>query len=294
MERNKKIIIGGGISGLLKAYYDKEAILITERIGGQLKAPFQLGPKYFHVDEYTKRFLSEIGFCSQEITIKKVKIGFFYDNSLHDVNTEKNRKLYFEKTRGENEIYRSSMSAGASEFDSFDIDINEIIDILKDGIKDRIILGKIENINSLRKEITVEGKKYKYEKLISTIPLNTFLTLNNKLSIAKEYKSYPTTFIQCSTDIKEEFKKYDYIYYSEPHFLFHRVTKVGSYTVLEFKGDNIGIWENEIDRFVLKTGQLIQNDIKISLGHIEFFGRYGTWDHSILINTLLKQIYGTK
>ncbi len=234
MKRNQKIILGGGISGLLQAYYNPEALLVSDQIGGQLKAPFQLGPKYLHVDEYSKRFFSEIGLNPN---IKKIKIGFLYDGEFHNTNTEENRKLYFQKTREKNEPYHSSMSADMTEFDSFDIDTDDIVDLLKEKIKNKIIIGKVEKIDNRFKEITVNGETIKYEKLISTIPLNIFLYLNNKAEIAKSFKSFPTTFIL--DEIVWDIEDYDYVYVSEPCYPFHRITKTESGTVLEFKGDNI-------------------------------------------------------
>ena len=97
MEKNRKIILGGGISGLLKAYFDPEAVLITEQIGGQLSVPFQLGPRYVHVDRYTRRFFSEIKLYP---AVRNVRVGFFYKGSLHNTNTEENKKLYFNIRRG--------------------------------------------------------------------------------------------------------------------------------------------------------------------------------------------------
>lgn len=288
MKKDTTIILGGGIAGLLQAYFNPEALLISDQIGGQFKSPFPLGPKYLHVDDYSKRFFSEIDL---ESNIKKIKIGFFYKNELHNINTEENRKLYFKKTRGENKPYSSSMSSDMNEFDSFEIDSNKIVDVLKNKIKNNIILGKISKIDDNQKIITVNKINLKYKKLISTIPLNVFLFLNNKAEIAKEFKSFPTTFILSSKKTSDKIKDYNYVYFSELEYNFHRVTRTEQGLVLEFKGDKIPQINTEIDRVVLKTGQLVQNDIEINLEDVEFFGRYATWKHSILINTLLKQIY---
>lgn len=289
MKKDISVILGGGIAGLLKAYFEPEAILISDQIGGQFNSPFQLGPKYLHVDEYSKRFFSEIGL---KPNIKKIKIGFYYKNELHNINTEENRKLYFKKTRGKDKPYQSSMSADATEFDSFDIKIDKIIDLLKNKIQNNIILGKVSNINSKERTISINRIKLKYKTLISTIPLNVFLLLNSKPEIAKEFKTYPTTFVLSSKKTSDKIKEYDYVYFSESEYLFHRVTRTPRGLVLEFKGDNIPKIDTEIDRYILKTGQLIQNVIKIDLENVEFFGRYATWDHSILINKLLKKLYG--
>lgn len=292
MQENKSIILGGGISGLLEAYFNPDAILISDQIGGQLKSNFQLGPKYLHVDEISKQFFKELNIVPP---IRKIKIGFFYDDDIHSENTEENRKRYFKKTRSlSSEPYVSSMSGNLSEFDSFDIDLEKIIDILKNRIKNQIVLEKITKINLNKKEIITEKNKYKYNDLISTIPLNVFLFLSNNSEIAKHFVSSPTTFI-FSKSLEhcpfQNFQSFDYVYVSEPNFDFHRITKVPNGVVFEYNSDTIKTLKTEEDRVIMKVGQLIQNDVKIEIENVKFSGRYGSWKHNIKINNLLKQLY---
>ena len=49
--RENKIILGGGVAGLLQAYFNPDAVIVTDQIGGQFSSRFQLGPKYLHVDK---------------------------------------------------------------------------------------------------------------------------------------------------------------------------------------------------------------------------------------------------
>lgn len=288
----EKIILGGGIAGLIKGYFNKEAVIITDQIGGQFSSKFQLGPKYLHVDEYSKRFFDELGI---QPPIKKIKIGFFYDDILHYENTDENRKRYFEKTRsGSGEPYKSVMSGNQIEFDSFNIDVNEIVDIIKEKIQNEIILERVSKINMIHNRVLVGEKEIEYDKLISTIPLNIFMFLSGKPEIAKQYVSYPTTFVLNSSIENcpfEDFEDIDYVYISESEYAFHRITNTSLGPVFEFRGDDIPIMKNEIDRVVMKVGQLVHNDIKVSLKDVEFFGRYASWDHSLLTNILLKKIY---
>lgn len=291
LERNK-IILGGGISGLLQAYFNPDAVIISDQIGGQFSSKFQLGPKYLHVDKYTKKFLNELNITTK---IKRIKIGFFYDGKLHSNNTEENRKKYFLKTRGETKKpYKSVMSADKTKFDSFNIDVVEIINKIKEKMSNESILEKAIKIDIDNKLITTKSKIIKYSNLISTIPLNTFLFLCNKIKEAKQYKSYPTTFIYQNT-YKEcpfnDFQDYDYVYVSEPEYLFHRITKITNGLVYEHKGDLVPISINDTDRVVMKIGQLVQNNIKIEYKNIKFCGRYAKWQHNLLVNDLLKELY---
>jgi protoporphyrinogen oxidase len=184
------------------------------------------------------------------------------------------------------------MSSDMTEFDSYDIGTEEIINILKAKIKNEIIINKVIKINNLHRQITLEnGEILSYNNLISTIPMNVFLYLNDKIEVAKQFKSFPTTFILVENDVVNDFKDYTYVYFSEPQYPFHRITQLEHSAVFEFKGDDIRRFPSESNRFVQKVGQLIQNDIKIDIKYVEFFGRYGCWKHGILVNDLLKQIY---
>jgi len=288
--KKTEIILGGGIAGLLWHYFNPKSVIITDRIGGQFLTKFQLGPKYIHIDKYTTRFFKEIDL---KPNIKKIKIGFFYDGKLHSKNTEKNRKKYFEKTRGNiKEIYYSAMSADKTEFDSYDISINKIIEKIK--IEDRVLLEKVNNINLENKKIITNSTEITFDKLVSTIPLNTFLYLADRSNITNQFKSYPTTFV-LSSNYKNcpfnDFKDFDYVYFSEEKYPFHRITKTEKGLVFEFKGDVIYPIINEKDRIIMKVGQLIQNDLNINFENVNFFGRYGCWKHKIKINDLLKELY---
>ncbi len=288
----KEIILGGGIAGLIWGYYHPESIIITDQLGGQFSSNFQLGPKYLHVDENTKKFFEDLRINP---LIKKIKIGFYYDGKLHSENTEENRKKYFEKTRGSSsEPYRSVMSANKTEFDSYDIGVDELVNILKNKIKNIVILEKATRIDLFTHEVITESGKIKFGKLVSTIPMNIFMFIVNKPNIAKQYQSFPTTFIfsdsleHCPFD---DFQGFDYIYDSSPEHDYHRITKVPDGVVFEYKGDTVKTLECEKDRVEMKVGQLIQNDIKVNFQNIKFFGRYATWNHSIKTNELLKEIY---
>jgi len=293
--KKNKIILGGGIAGLLYAFYNPEYILITDKIGGHFSSNFQTGPKYIHVDKNTTKLLKDLGLY---VPIKKIKVGYFYNDILHDENTEENRKLYFKKTRGETtQPYSSIMSSNKKEFEFYDINLSIIIDELEKRIKNNIIIDTVSKIDIEKNIIFINDREIQFSNLISTIPQNIFLSISNKEELAKKYKSFPTTFILIKDDSLcpfKDFKEYDYVYISEEKYPFHRITKTKNGLVFEYKGDDIQIQKNEIEREVLKIGQIVENDTNVDFKNISFFGRYGCWKHKILINDLLKEIYSKK
>jgi len=297
-ERNRngrKIILGGGIAGLLFAFYNPEYLLISDVLGGQFKTKFQTGPRFLHVDKNTNCLLGDL---NRYVGIKKVKVGYFYDGELHDENTEENKKRYFEKTRGESsQPYSSVMSSNKKEFESYIVDLSEIIDDLVNSIKNETMIGKITKIDTDNKKVYVGKYEYEYDELVSTIPLNIFLFLSGKEELAKQYLSFPTTFILMKNNDDcpfVDFKDYDYVYVSEEKYPFHRITKTKEGFVYEYKGDINSLNINQKDKEVLKVGQLVQNDNNIKFENVSFLGRFAEWKHNILINDVLKKIYSKK
>jgi len=189
------------------------------------------------------------------------------------------------------------MSASMTEFDAFDVGVDEIVEILKSKISNKIILERAEKIDPINKEVLLKSGSLKYVNLISTIPMNVFLFLCGRSDIAKMFMSYPTTFIYSEMLERcpfNDFQGFDYVYDSSQEHAYHRLTKVTDGVVFEYKGDDIKTLEYEKDRVEMKVGQLIQTNIVIRLDNVEFFGRYATWNHGIKTNELLKQLYETK
>jgi len=291
MQEKRNIIIGGGISGLLYAYYNPDHVLISDKLGGQLKTRFQTGPKYIHCDEYSEKLFNDIGLYLPK---RKIKVGYFYNGKLNDTNTDENKKLYFEKTRGENSTpYSSVMTSNKKEYECYDVDMNIVINHIINLLRNTIYLEKIDNINIEKKYLSINNFNIEYDNLISTIPKNVFLFLSKEYELANKYISHPTTFI-LKKDMNvcpfNDFEGYDYVYVSEKKYPFHRITKTNEGIVYEYKGDDIKKTENEIDREVLKVGQLIQNEEIVEFNDVKFFGRYGKWKHNILINDLIKEL----
>ena len=298
-----KVILGGGVAGLIWLYYHPEYKLISKDVGGQFKSAFALGPKFLHLDENTKKLMTDLGLSN--IPIKKVKIGFHYNGKVHSENTEENRQRYFNKTRESNEPYRSSMSANKTSFEAYDIGPEELTNLLFDNVKkNNIIRQNAKKIDIENQEIEIETEKIKYNNLLSTIPANIFLRLSGENDLAEKFKYFSTFFVLFGEeDFKYfypvDFTGFDYVYFSEDKFPFHRATKTSQGIVAEYKVSpeqnepillGVPIRRNDM---LLKVGQLVENDVNLNFKNVRFFGRYATWKHSIKINELLKEVYGT-
>lgn len=300
---NTNLIIGGGIAGLSWAFYHPDNLVITDKVGGQFSAPFQLGPKYLHHTPDTVKFLTDLGVIDN-YKKKTIKIGFYYDHILHPYSSNENRLAYFQKTRGESsEPYRSSMSEGNNSFEAFSIGVDDLVSILEEKVRDRIIVDKVIGVDT-NNRLVFGGEPYAthaFENLVVTIPRPVFYKMAGHIPFAEKFKSHPTTFVLVRPMALEktsmsETMGYDYIYCSDTDVPFHRLTNLPDTTmVLEFKGDNVPEQPGEISRFVMNIGQLVhvQEDLKWP-EFIKFFGRYAVWDHSIKTNQLLRRIYETE
>ena len=92
-----KVILGGGIAGLIWAFYN-DGTVISPEFGGQMNNHFSLGPRYLHDNEWARRFLTDIG-----LPIKKlpVTIGYWYEGSVHPEPKDKHYiSAYHAKSRG--------------------------------------------------------------------------------------------------------------------------------------------------------------------------------------------------
>ncbi len=295
------IIIGGGIAGLLYAFYNTDCTVLTDKVGGGFSAPFQLGPKYLHKTEKTERLLNDLNLAAP---VKTIKVGFYYDGKINSVNTEENRKKYFEKTRGITaEPYKSSMSEGSSEFEAYDLDLTELVGSLEKKIagKGALVLRKVTQVDLIDKHVVVEKEnKIYFNKLVVTCPKPVFCNLIGQFDEAKQFLSYPTTFVKYpelgiageSLNISKDFENYDYVYFSQPNFLWHRATRIPGGFCFEYKGDESETAKKEgYEYVVLKIGQLVQRDDTIMYpDFVKFFGRYAQWKHSIKTKELVDEL----
>ena len=162
----QNFIIGGGPVGLIAAYFTGYTIIDSE-IGGQFNSQ---GPYYFHNTKNSRKFLTLL---DVKYDIKKCKIGYF-DGYKEVKYSEDFRKKYFFKTRGDKNVYGSSLNNGQKEFEYLDFDYKEFKKAILKKVK--VIKDRVIKIAATQKLLTLEkdNKKIPYDNLISTININIF------------------------------------------------------------------------------------------------------------------------
>lgn len=318
------VILGGGIAGLIAQYYFPDAVLISDRIGGQLKAKFPAGPRYMHDGPHTKEFLEEF-LPYWKIDVKRINIGYYYDKSLHQDITPELKKSYLIKTRGEKGVMKEDiMSSGKNSFNILSMKPSvkgHLWDWFYKNHDEKMVRGRIKEIchdwidvDSWRDLKKLGIVRVYYRIMISTIPRLVYALLSKEHLpevIEERYKTKSTTFYHIAMDktidktfyrIKKD-KSCDYTYFPEEEVPFHRTTKATSEKmILESSNDNLGCWSkicfNNLimrikDKFTLPRAQIVNSlerePIK-SPQRIFHIGRYAEHCHKVKLEEVVERV----
>jgi len=286
-----KYILGGGIAGLITAYYNPQYTIISDKIGGQM-ADTGLGPRILEINDNSTKLLYDLGF--EKIGMKVASVGYMI-NGRYISNLDNEQKInYYMKSRcleSRKNIPSSIMSDGKKHIRYWDIDWNDLIYRLMDGIQSTPIIGKISHINTEKKKLKVDGITLEYDTLVSTIPAPLFFKLANE----KPYKEL--TFVNKTFIIVPEFfdmKHFDYVYFPGPDVEYHRVTKLDNdrfaieYTTHRSSEDILGEWPDALNVKTLFAGQIQSGEIKV-IDDVYYIGRFGCWDHDIKTDDVVFQ-----
>ncbi len=289
--QTKQYILGGGISGLIWGFYNKDFFIISPEIGGQLSSSFQLGPRFLIADEFSKKLLIDLNLkLEKEI----IKVGYFKNNKFC-IKDDDFKKEYYKKSRGMKYcIDKTAMNAGKEKFESFKVNFLELIDALKKQVMQNIITNKVARINQRYRYIYMKGTgtSFPYKKIISTIPLDKFIDCLSHPKKNCELKSKDATYVLLKKTFFDT-KDFDFIYVLGKKF--HRITKTQKGLVIDWLGEHHveeckeEFKEYYIDSFVLKDAQIISKKCFPKMQETIFSGRYGAWDRTYKINKVIKE-----
>ncbi len=286
---NKNIILGAGISALIWAYYHKDYIVMGKKIGGQMNSSFELGPRVLHKNKFTARLLKSLGF---PLTTEEIEVGY---EMVHGVLYPKApegflEKYYFNSRGRKYSGDETALSGGESVFKVYKTSLQEVAKKLQEVLKNRIFEGEVQNINLNNKMLTFNGEDLKFEKLVSSVPLNVFIDLTN--SVPRVLHAKDVTYVKCKNFIPNSFY-FNYIYFSNRDY--HRATIHKDYVVLEFLGKRSEcelqtiLKDNFLDSKVLKNSQIESLESPIEFDGVKLIGRYGTWDRSWKVEKVVEE-----
>jgi hypothetical protein len=328
---SKNLILGGGIAGLVAAEVlschnfhivqeegaaqDNSTI---KTIGGQMANEWPLGPRVLHFSERMEDFLKLIGFKEEEIFMKIFKVGYKVEDEVLPVAPEGFREAYIKKTRPHAIAdSKSYMSEGLNEFVGFvDPNIQDITRRLHERASNRevFIRSRVFSVDPIQKWISINKcliEYLRYEKLISTIPLNKLLEMTANFHLGDSHRFAHYEDKTRNFEITEKILLYarfksaalesmrskcDYFYSATDPYT--RVTFDPKY------GENIIIETDYIsylpdimnDKFLGIEKLLDQKHIPVqiqrnlslkTLNGIWLVGRFAQWDHDILTTDVL-------
>ena len=281
-------ILGGGITGLIFAFYNQKYKIITEDLGGQMSSQFTLGPRYLHKTPSAKAFLFELRVPTSE---RKVKVGYIDDSGWVKSPDTEFRQKYFMKSRNKTTLEGfdpTVMNSNKDVFDVLDVDFSLLIEKLVSSIdKKSIIQSRVSSVDTEHKLITLaDNKELYYNHLVSSIPLNVFtniMTNDHKIK-NKDYESFHMTY--CLVEPTDVFNvsDFDFVYDARSTTRSHRMTKDNNGVVLDYFGhvekEDLRLGSIYKDHRTLWNCQIVSRDDEPHIKDVKFVGRYGTWNRS--------------
>ena len=293
-------ILGGGVAGLIAAFYNPDYHFIDLNPMGQLNAPFIPGPRIIKDDKNSRNFLDKLKIKYAGTT---AEVGYVNKQNIAVHLTDEFKKNYSIITRGTDIVEKSFLSSGESSIkilsDGSDDFYNSVFKKLYELVKDRHIASKVSEISLKNKVIKLEdGTLLSYDKCISTLNLNIFCSLAGiSKYISPEIKT--KNFVCCKYNEQVDIelsKKFDYVYSISG--LYSRKTYFDDYIVYETilpTHDSKILEGNEIIKTANNVPIQIVNSIDIqNIGGIEMLGRFAQWKHSIKSNEIIDKYESTE
>ena len=288
----KKYILGGGINGLIYAFYNPEYTIISDSFGGKLNNSSLKNTIVVHDTPETQKLLNDLGIkiITKTHLIKYVKEGkMFSEISLED------KKQLIKKKMGDEdfEIRDLNLSTNDCYIKVIDVDLDVIIAKLKGRVKNMLLESVIRITES---EIITEHTTYAYDEIVSTLPANVFWKLYEKKDNNINLKFKPITFVMTEKIPKVlNNQLFDLVYFSGDE-KYSRITKRDNLYLYEFTGYYT---EEEMSKefkdvklmkyFTYDNGIIFSDKNNIPPKNIRFVGRFATWNHSDKLQDTIKE-----
>jgi len=284
-----KYIIGGGIAGLICAYYNPEYILITPEVGGQLKSVKNtMITFYLHNNDEIKKLLEEL---SIDYSVKKIDIFYYYNGKVIKKLSENMKKKFVVNKMIECDddsnnflVGDITLSTNDNYLEVLEADVDELMTKLQPK---KFVHGKLKVINSQKKIMYVHNDKLellKYDNIISTIPAPDFFKMLYNYDCSYKFNYLPTTYIVSSS--KPEFYHDDSMFYiCDPNIPYNRIQKYNDNYIYEVTGiltdEQVAGYFKDVVGVERRYVGLIKSEFVVDLKFIKFVGRMAEWNHSI-------------
>lgn len=310
----KTFILGGGLAGLIAAYYNPEYQVVSSNLGGQLLTKWPLGPRYLHESPALERLLGEINL---PILKKEVEIGY-YDKEFIEPSIEHFR-AYWKKTRGDTFPKEPGfMMRGEDLLEVFETSQAQLCMTLISKVEEekRWLDGVVHQVDLRKRRFYLQGRGWQdYDVLINTLPAPvffSFLVAENIQGLLEDqwtlpdlrYK--PIDFFYGSITapwlqkvVWEKGASFSFIYFPRGPTCFYRVTKVEEpYVVFETTRDlplQVVAEVRVEDHTRLEVGKILDGKLQYQLlpwesFGIRHFGRFARWEDDLMTHHLVEKM----
>ena len=282
-----KYILGGGIAGLIFAYYNPSYTIISQDVGGKLLNSFMSHIVYLHDSKETRELLEALNI---KYTLKTQLIKYYKNNKVLDIISTDDKKELIIKKMGDTTFNIKDFTLSTSDYyiSILDVNFDELITKLKENVK--IIPEKI--IRILDTEIITDKTSYQYSSIVSTLPANIFWQLYNK---PLTLKSKEITFVLADKQPIDVSVDYGLMYCIDTDKAYTRISKKDNTYLYEFTGaytkdevlKQLPADTKILEYYVDKTGILYTDNNNIPPKNVLFVGRFAKWEHSQKIKDVI-------
>lgn len=307
-------VLGGGISGLLWAYYHSEYVIITDQLGRALTGA---DPVVWLNDTFlTRQLLCDLG---MRVQAEEGRIGYKHGAYVGPYRVSLTDNVLLKKMVPW-EMLETSRAAGievrvgtpSRQFTKdnetlryLDVDMGSVGLKLYEELngQNRIFYDRIREIVGGPGGVDLIGEECDYacDHLVSTVPAPVFgrLWYKNTAWQMPRLHYCPVTFVISQIAPKWWDDTFIMVYDADLDSPVSRIGKFGETYRYEFTGRPDDDTLNEYmpvpqGRFVNPYGRIIQ-DVKIEPPrNVTFLGRSGEWDYRGLIDVSLERVHGRR
>lgn len=310
--QSRKLVIGGGISGLIWNFYNPDYQIITPEVGGDFGRTYMI---WLHRTAETIKLLKDLGWKNAKDMFHDVYIGYYVNGWLKEVLTpEENLKIIqkkmtdWDKPLDQNFLPDSfkmstTTATGANIMKTLDVDLSEVIKRLNEkanirrGFVRAIHSDGIVITNDFKDDPEVSGIILPYDKLVSTIAAPFFwMGWKQPSMFPRDFKSHPITNVITKTKPKLHDDHFEMIYYDDS-VPYARTSKMGDTYAYEFTGVISKEKVQELmpdvvieDYIVIKHGRIFQGEENTPPEkNIMFLGRFAEWKYGITTEHVVKK-----
>lgn len=312
-----RVVLGAGPVGLISAYLLGADATVAEAVGGTGLRRF--APVFLWRTPDTEALLDDLGLPASPRT---VRVGYLGDTGVAEECSEADRVEYYRRSRGlppgaPVEVPRSAMSSGSDRIETFDIDVDEVVEALSHHVQ--VTLGRVTVVEIRRTDgrripkvrIAVSGgREFWTRRLVNTLPAPVFDAVvrhedEHNRAAAREWPAGRKTFVRVpiaavSAELRRARDELDlsYLYVVSPdraRFAYDRVTFLDDVAVLEFNREDAvpagGDWEG-LERFSgrLQVTGAARDPVEYG-GAVWHVGRLARWAHSIRLHNVVEDLY---